>query len=83
MKTTHTFSVLFWLKQARIKNGTAPLYARVTVNGKRVEISLKRKISLSEWDSGKFRLKGVGDEAKQMNEYIKQVNMQLFDIYRV
>ncbi len=44
MKTTHTFIVHFWLKKKSIrKDGTTPIYTRVTVNGKRVSISLKLK----------------------------------------
>ncbi|GAA4304633.1 Arm DNA-binding domain-containing protein [Aestuariibaculum suncheonense] len=82
MKTTQTFSVLFWLKQSSIKNGKAPLYARITVNGKRAELSLKRKVLVSEWDSNKSRLKGLGDEAKLLNEFLKQISADLFGVYQ-
>lgn len=82
MKTSNTFSVLFWLKQANAKNGKASLYARITVNGKRAELSLKRKLSISDWDSNKSRLKGLSDEAKMVNNYMKQVNSRLFESYQ-
>lgn len=82
MKNLNTFSVLFWLKHANAKNGKAPLYARITVNGKRAELSLKRKLSISKWDSTKNKLKGLSDEAKLVNTYIKQVNSKLFEIYQ-
>ncbi|WP_394367622.1 hypothetical protein [Aestuariibaculum suncheonense] len=49
MKTTQTFSVLFWLKQSNIKNGKAPLYACITVNDNRAELFLKRKVLISEF----------------------------------
>ena len=81
MKNSNTFSILFWLKQANAKNGKAPLYARITVNGKRAELSLKRKLSISDWDTNKNKLKGLSIEAKQVNNYIKQVNAQLFESY--
>jgi len=42
MQTSKTFSIHFWLNMAKKKNGIAPIYARITVNGKRAEISLKR-----------------------------------------
>lgn len=54
MKNAHTFSILFWLKLANAKNGKAPLYARITVNGKRAELSLKQKITISNWDPSKI-----------------------------
>ncbi|MEP5238442.1 MAG: Arm DNA-binding domain-containing protein, partial [Flavobacteriaceae bacterium] len=33
------------------KGDLAPIYARITVNGKRAEISLKRTISVTYWDT--------------------------------
>jgi len=82
MKTSNTFSVLFWLKHANAKNGKAPLYARITVNGKRAELSLKRKLAISNWDTNKSKLKGLSEENKLINNYIKQVNSELFGTYQ-
>ena len=82
MKNSHTFSILFWLKLANAKNGKAPLYARITVNGKRAELSLKRKLTISNWDPSKNRLKGLNDESKLINGYIKQVQAKLFGCYQ-
>lgn len=73
MKTSTTFSILFWLKQSRAKNGEAPLYARITVNGQRAEISLKRKIKTTNWNATKNRVKGTNQEARTINEYLNQV----------
>ncbi len=66
MKTLNTFSILFWLKLASAKNGKAPLYARITVNGKRAELSLKQKILIKDWDVKKNRLKGLSDDSKKV-----------------
>jgi hypothetical protein len=45
MKSTQRFSVLIWAdKRKADANGNVPLYARITYLGKRVEISLQRKI---------------------------------------
>jgi site-specific recombinase XerD len=82
MKTLNTFSILFWLKLASAKNGEAPLYARITVNGKRAELSLKQKLLISDWDAKKNRLKGLSDNIKKVNTYLKQINSQLFEIYQ-
>ena len=79
MQTIHTFSVLFWLKLANKKDSKAPLYARITVNGRRAEISLKRKVAISDWDAFKNRLKGLGSEAKQVNNYLDGVRSRLFE----
>ncbi|MCR8667456.1 site-specific integrase [Aestuariibaculum sp. M13] len=82
MKTSSTFGVLFWLKLANVKNGEAPLYARITVNGKRAELSLKKRINVTNWDSKKCRFKGLSEEAKLVNNFLKSVNGQLFTIYQ-
>ncbi len=83
MATTNTsFGILFWLKLASAKNKKAPLYARITVNGKRAEISLKRKITITKWDSTKSKLKGTGEEPNLINNYLEQVHNKLFESYR-
>ncbi len=44
MKNSNSFSILIWANKAKSDvNGLMPLYARVTVMGKRAEISLKRR----------------------------------------
>lgn len=51
MRSTNTFSILFLVNQKNKNDNQALLYARITVNGKRVNLSLKRKIDVSLWDS--------------------------------
>ena len=82
MKNTHTFSILFWLKLANAKNGKAPIYARITVNGKRAELSLKRKVLISHWDAHKNKLKGLSGETRLINTYLEQVYGKLFKCYQ-
>lgn len=50
-----------------------PLYVRVTVDGKRAEISLKKKLSLKKWDARSGFMKGSGDEVRITNRYINEV----------
>tara|TARA_R110001592_G_scaffold181652_1_gene424465 strand:- start:136 stop:1368 length:1233 start_codon:yes stop_codon:yes gene_type:complete len=82
MTRSNTFSILFWQKLASAKNGKAPLYARITVNGKRAELSLKRKVLISDWDTTKNRLKGANSQNKMVNSYLEQVNSRLFECYQ-
>ena len=62
MKNAVSFGILFIPKSSKTKNGTAPLYARITVNGERIEISLKRRITLSLWNEKRSRLKGYSQQ---------------------
>ncbi len=47
MKTSSTFSILIWINSSRVKNNVTEIFARVTVNQKRTNISLKRKIDIN------------------------------------
>lgn len=82
MRTQNTFSTLFLVQKSKAINNEALLYARVTVNGKRADISLKKKISLSIWDNKKKKARGNSNEVIQINEYLKQVRTQLFQCYQ-
>lgn len=82
MRNTNTFSILFWTDRKNMKDGQALLYARITVDGKRVNLSLKRKIDVSLWDAKKKRAKGTSSEARQINLYLDQTHTQLFQCYQ-
>ena len=41
MKKINTFGIQFVIRKHRIKDGEAPIYARLTVNTERAEIYLK------------------------------------------
>lgn len=82
MRTTNTFSVLFWLDQKNTKNNQGLLYVRINVNQKRVNISLKRKIDINLWQSQLKKAKGNSAQAKSINQHLLKVNAKLFDIYQ-
>lgn len=51
MRTSNTFAILFWAYSSRAKNNQTAIYARITVNGKKVNISLKYKVDVRNWDA--------------------------------
>lgn len=67
MKTNQTFTILFWIFKAKIRNGKAPIYCRITVNGKRAQFSLKRSIDPEKWNSSSGTAKGNSEEARILN----------------
>lgn len=73
MKTSSTFSILIWINASRAKNNEAEIFARVTVNQKRANISLKRKININSWDKAKSKAKGNSQKARLLNQYLDQV----------
>jgi len=49
-----TFTVLFYIKRTKkLKDGTAPIYARITVNGLRAEFALQKSIDEDQWNKEK------------------------------
>lgn len=53
MKAQNTFGIRFIVRKNKMVDGKAPIYASVTINGKRVEISMKHYIALEDWNSQK------------------------------
>ena len=83
MRTSSTFSVLFWVYASRVdKNNQSIIYARVTVNGKRVSISLKQKVNLDLWDLKRQKAKGNGKTSRAVNLYLDDVKSDLVQCYR-
>jgi integrase len=82
MKTTITFSILIWINSSRAKDNEAEIFARVTVNQRRVNISLKKKVNIDSWDKAKSRVKGTGQDARILNGYIEQSQAALFQAYQ-
>jgi site-specific recombinase XerD len=66
-----TCNVLFLIRQAKtLKDGAAPIFARITVNGQRAEYSLQKTIEKSHWDSTKGRAHGFSKSEKDLNSYL-------------
>ncbi len=82
MKTSHTFTILFWINKSRINDGKAELFARITVDGRRTNLGLKRKIEVKRWDNKAKRAFGNSTAAREINNHIKSVSSKLYDIYQ-
>ena len=54
----HTFSLLSYLRRAKAnKDGLAPVYLRITLDGKRAELSAQTFVDPAKWNPQKGRLK--------------------------
>lgn len=82
MKTSTTFSILIWINASRAKNNEAEIFARITVNQKRTNISLKKKINIDSWCKSKSRAKGNSQEARLLNQYLDQEHSKLFQCFQ-
>ena len=82
MQSSNTFSILFWVYTSRANNNLTSIYARVTINGKKANISLKLKADIRTWDSTKQRVKGTNEASRTLNGYLDQVHAKLIQIYQ-
>lgn len=83
MRTSSTFSILFWIHAQRTdKNNLSIIYARITVNGKKVIVSLKQKVNVDSWDAKWQKAKGNGNVARSINYYLDEVKSDLVQSYR-
>ena len=79
----YSFSLLFWLYKYKIdKKGEAPLYARVTVNGKRTEIATGEKASLERWNVNTGNVKGNREDARRVNSTLDRISLKIKGIYQ-
>ncbi|WP_350287580.1 site-specific integrase [uncultured Croceitalea sp.] len=79
---TNSFAVLCYIRKSRInKQGKADLFLRITVDSKRAEFSLKRKVNPEKWCSKKGRLKGFSAKSKSLNHYIDELETKAYNIH--
>ncbi|MCB0458634.1 MAG: site-specific integrase, partial [Flavobacteriaceae bacterium] len=79
----NTFSVLFYPKKKNVNNaGETLLYMRITINGKRTEISTHRKVVLDKWDSKAGKLRGIKSEIREFNNYLDFLRAKVYKAYK-
>src|SRR5690554_879116 len=82
MKAQNTFGIRFIICKDKMIDGIVPVYVSVTVNGKRVELSLKHSILLEDWNSKKGLAKGNHPDVINLNQYLLQVKSRFVECYR-
>jgi integrase/recombinase XerD len=81
MKSQHTFALSFYLKRESEVNGKAPIYAKITVDGRYLRLSLKRSVDPKFWDQKKQRLLGNTAEIILLREKLRQVTNEINGAY--
>lgn len=78
-----SFTQLFYLKSRnRNKSVKVPIYLRLTVNGKRSELSISRKIEPEKWHARLGKMKGSDAKAVQLNQYLDTVRSKINRIHQ-
>ncbi|ASV31599.1 site-specific integrase [Maribacter cobaltidurans] len=82
MKSKHTFTVIFFTRKSRSVPNQLSIYVRITVDGQRSEISLKRSIPSKEWDSSRNRGRGGSQRIRVLNAYLESAYSGLLDCHK-
>jgi hypothetical protein len=79
-----TMGVLFFLKQPKNPKQTDHLiFLRITVEGKRAELSVKRACEPSRWDARAGRAMGNKEVIKSLNAYLDTVQRKVYEAYNI
>ena len=69
MITSHTFHVHFWLK-----NQTFPVYARISLDSTRVDLSTKHSVLEQDWCEKSKRVLKRRTNAKAINDELDEIS---------
>lgn len=77
-----TFNLLFYVRKSKINSlGEAPIYLRITIDGKKCEISTKRTIQPSKLNPNSQKPSGPSEEMKMLGFYLKTFEQKVYDYY--
>ena len=82
MKTTKTLGVQFILRNNKKESDLALIYLRITVNGHRSEVSLKRSIKNLDWNPARECMKNGTPEFEQINKLIDETRFKIHESYQ-
>ena len=72
------FHLLFYLrKQKNFKGGPMAIYMRITVNGKRADMSAGRECDPAKWNSQAGRAIGTKEETRALNNYLDSLQTKV------
>jgi site-specific recombinase XerD len=78
------FHLLFYLrKQKNYKGGPMAVYMRITVEGKRVEMSAGRECDPAKWNNHAGRAIGAKEEIKSLNNYLDSLLTKVRNAHQV
>jgi site-specific recombinase XerD len=80
---TKSFTMFYYLKKRNnYVKGNLPIYLRLTIDGKRVELATKRECEPEKWNSSAGRKSGNKEEVKLLNAYLDTLQGKIYEIHR-
>lgn len=77
MSAVNILRTRFFIKKDKAKNNVAPIFTRITLEGKPADISLRREIEIEKWDTDAGRAKDNRGAGREVNDFLDQVRAEL------
>lgn len=78
-----SFSIMFYIKRTKpLKNQEVPIYIRITVDGGRAEISVKRSVIPKLWNQRKGNVESFAPHGNETNQYLEQVRYLIYKYHK-
>ncbi|MDN3587523.1 Arm DNA-binding domain-containing protein [Pedobacter aquatilis] len=72
------FHLLYYLRKQKVyKGGPRAIYMRITVNGKRAEMSVGRECECEKWNNSAGRAIGPKEDARTLNCYLDSLQSKM------
>ena len=79
---SQNLTLLYYVKRKK-GDGPAPIYLRMTLNSRRCELSINRKIDSNKWDSKSGTVRGNSEQVKTINQYLLQFKSNVLKHYNI
>lgn len=77
----NSISLLFYIKKSKADSfGNCNIYLRITINQRRSEFSILRKIQHARWSNNKGLAIGSSKEIQELNRYISAIKSKIYQL---
>lgn len=82
MHNLNAFHVSFLVRKKKNDSGFGQVYARIRVNGRGTEFSIKHEIEINQWCNKSAAMKGASIQAQTVNNSIEQIKARLHKAHK-
>ena len=76
-----TITIHFYLKRAKANTqGLAPIFQRITIDGKRLESSTGKFVNPEKWSTEMSKMKGNSEETRTINSHLEMLRAKVYEI---
>ena len=77
----YPISILFYVKRVKVNaKGLAPIFQRITINGRRLDNSTGKFIEPDKWHSEMSKMKGTSEEARSINGHLDNLKSKILNV---